>query len=145
MTADELERVADHAERIGIIADQLNTQPSDAIVTDLVDIAQDVRTVIEDAVRVIIGDACVATARQTLADRQAVQERITVLDQQLFESGNADYRLTRVLDTLDKTAEHGGNIAEFGPRIAVRNGTPTDASTGTDDADTSGSTAGTES
>jgi len=145
VTANELERVADHAERIGIIADQLNAQPSDAIVTDLNDIAQDVRTVIENAVRVIIGDARVATARQTLDDRQAVQERIAGLDQQLFESGDADYRLTRVLDSLSRTAEHGGNIAEFGLRIAVRNGALSDASTGTDDADISDSTAGTES
>ncbi|MEF8828354.1 MAG: phosphate uptake regulator PhoU [Haloarcula sp.] len=145
VTANELERVADHAERIGVVADRLDNQPDEPIVTALEDIAQDVRTVVEDAVRVIIDDACVATARETLAARRAVRRRITSLDRQLFESGDADYRLTRALDSLARTAEHGGNIAEFGLRIAVRDGALADAGTGTDEADTSGSAAETES
>ena len=144
-TANELERVADHAERIGTTADQLDGQPTGSIVTALEDIAQDVRTVVEDAVRVIIGDACVDTARQTLATRRAVRQQITSLDRQLFESGDADYRLTRALDSLARTAEHGGNIAEFGLRMAVRDGALTASEAGTDDADTTSSTAETES
>lgn len=145
VTANELERVADHAERIGTIADQLDGEPAGTIVTALDDIARDVRTVVEDAVRVIIDDACVTTARQTLAKRRAVRQRITDLDRQLFESGDADYRLTRALDSLSRTAEHGGNIAEFGLRMAVRDGALADSATGTDEADTSGSAAETES
>lgn len=90
VTANELERVADHAERIGSVADQLETQPTGPIVTDLDDTAHVVRTVVEDAVRVIIGDASVATARQTLAQRREVRRRITSLDRRLFESGDAD-------------------------------------------------------
>ena len=143
VTANELERVADHAERIGTVADRLDGQPANAIIADLDEIADEVRTVVEDAVRVIISDACIATARQTLAKRRAVRQRITALDRQLFESGDADYRLTRALDSLSRTAEHGGNIAEFGLRMAVRDGVLADSSTGTDD--TSGSAAETES
>ncbi|EMA11309.1 Phosphate uptake regulator [Haloarcula vallismortis] len=144
-TANELERVADHAERIGTVADRLDGQPDERIITALDDIAQDVHAVVEDAVRMIIGDACVDTARQALATRRDVRERITSLDRQLFESGDADYRLTRALDSLARTAEHGGNIAEFGLRMAVRDGALADVSTGTDDADTAGSAAETES
>ncbi|AJF25248.1 transcriptional regulator [Haloarcula sp. CBA1115] len=144
-TANELERVADHAERIGTVADQLDGQPGRTIVTALEGIAQEVRTVVEDAVRVIIGDACVATARQTLATRRAVRQRITDLDRQLFESGDADYRLTRALDSLSRTAEHGGNIAEFGLRMAVRDGALTADNAGTDEANAPSSTAETES
>ena len=145
VTANELERVADHAERIGTVADRLDGHPPSAIVTDLDDIADAVRTVVEDAVRIIIGDACVTTAREILDKRRAVNQRITALDRQLFESGDADYRLTRALDSLSRTAEHGGNIAEFGLRMAVRDGVLADSSTGTDDADTAGSAAETES
>jgi len=144
-TANELERVADHAERIGTVADRLDSQPDERIITALDDIAQDVRAVVEDAVRVIIGDACVDTARQTLATRRDVRERMTSLDRQLFESGDADYRLTRALDSLARTAEHGGNIAELGLRMAVRDGAFSDPATDTDDADTASSTAETES
>ena len=144
-TANELERVADHAERIGTVADRLDGQPDASTVTALDDIAQDVHAVVEDAVRVIIGDACVATARQTLATRRAVRQRITSLDRQLFEAGDADYRLTRALDSLARTAEHGGNIAELGLRMAVRDGALADADAGTEDAGASGSTAETES
>ncbi|WP_367176403.1 PhoU domain-containing protein [Haloarcula rubripromontorii] len=144
-TANELERVADHAERIGTVADRLDGQPDERIITALDDIAQDVRAVVEDAVRVIIGDACVDTARQTLATRRDVRERITSLDRQLFESGDADYRLTRALDSLTRTAEHGGNIAELGLRMAVRDGAFSDPATDTDEANASSSTAETES
>ncbi|MDT3433483.1 phosphate uptake regulator PhoU [Haloarcula sp. 1CSR25-25] len=145
VTANELERVADHAERIGTVADRLDGQPDEGTATALEDIAQDVHTAVEDAVRVITGDACVATARQTLATRRALRERITSLDRRLFESGDADYRLTRALDSLARTAEHGGNIAEFGLRMAVRDGALADSSAGTDDANASGSAAETES
>ncbi|AUG48343.1 transcriptional regulator [Haloarcula taiwanensis] len=144
-TANELERVADHAERIGTVADRLDGQPDERIITALDSIAQDVHAVVEDAVRVIIGDACVDTARQTLATRRDVRERITSLDRQLFESGDADYRLTRALDSLARTAEHGGNIAEFGLRMAVRDGALSDPATDTDEANASSSTAETES
>ncbi|MHC3378845.1 PhoU domain-containing protein [Haloarcula sp. H-GB5] len=144
-TANDLERVADHAERIGTVADQLNGQPDGPIVTALADIAQDIHTIVEDAVSVIIGDACVDTARQTLATRRDVRERITSLDRQLFEAGDADYRLTRALDSLARTAEHGGNIAEFGLRMAVRDGALTADKADTDEANTPSSTAETES
>mgnify|MGYP000226880604 CR=1 FL=1 len=68
------------------------------------------------------GDARVDTARQTLSRRREVCERVGDLDQRLFESTDADYRLTRVLDSLSRTAQHGGNVAEFGLRMAVRDG-----------------------
>ncbi|WP_336336698.1 phosphate uptake regulator PhoU [Haloarcula brevis] len=144
-TANELERVADHAERIGTVADRLDGEPDASIAAALDDIARDVHAVVEDAVRVVIGDACVATARQTLADRRDVRERITGLDRRLFESGDADYRLTRALDSLARTAEHGGNIAELGLRMAVRDGALAESTAGTDDANASGSAAESES
>ncbi|MFC7072628.1 PhoU domain-containing protein [Halovenus rubra] len=122
VTANELEHVADHAERIGTVAGRLDGQPDEPIVTALEDISQDVHTVIKDAVSIIIGDACVAPAGETLATRRAVRERITDLDRQLFKSGDADYRLTRALDSLARTAEHGGNIADFALRMAIRDG-----------------------
>ena len=144
-TANEVERVADHAERIGTVADRLDGRPDERIITALDDIAQDVHAVVEDAVRVIIGDACVDTARQALATRRDVRERITSLDRQLFEAGDADYRLTRALDSLARTAEHGGNIAEFGLRMAVRDGALTADKAGTDEANAPSTTAETES
>jgi len=121
-TANELERVADHAERIGLVAERLDEPPDEALAADLGDLAQDARAVVEDAVSVVIGDARVDTARQTLSRRREVCERVGDLDQRLFESTDADYRLTRVLDSLSRTAQHGGNVAEFGLRMAVRDG-----------------------
>lgn len=134
-TARELERVADHAERIARVAARLEAPVSGDLADDLDDIAHTAQTVVEDAVRVVIDDAGVDTARQALTARDRVRSDVTDLDRRLFEAPESDYRLTHVLDSLKRTAEHGGNVAELGLRMAVREGTLAPAA---DPADASG-------
>lgn len=121
-TAHELERVADHAERIGSIAARIDDPVEGTTADDLDAIARTAREVVDDAVSVIVGDATVETARRALNACNHVREEADALDRRLFESTAEDYRLTRVLDGLRRTVEHGGSIAEWGLQRAIRRG-----------------------
>jgi phosphate uptake regulator len=112
-TARELERVADHAERIA--AANLS---DGAALDETREAAADARAIVEDAVSVVVGDAPAETARATLDERDTVRDRIGALD------ARHDGELRPVLDRLRRTAEHGGNIAELGLRGALRDGDP---------------------
>jgi Na+/phosphate symporter len=119
-TARELERVADHAENVAVIANRIDDPVEAATADDVCDIARTAQGVVEDAVSVVIGDADVETARQALDARDQVREETEAFDRRLFESEAGDFRLTRVLDRLGRTAEHGENIAERGMQAAIR-------------------------
>ena len=135
-TARQLERVADHAERIAATARGVATDDDTVALLD--DLAATARGVVEDAVSVIIDDAGVETAREALRARDSVRERATRIERERFDPAATDYRLVRVLDSLRRTAELGGNVAETGLRAAVRCGQlaePITVDTGTGDGD----------
>ena len=120
-TAHELERIADHAGRIADAATTVEA-PAPETVDALEEIAQTAQGVAEDAVRVVVDGADVETARAALRVRDRLRDRTEALERRDFAAGDTDYRLVRVLDSLRRTAEHGGNVAEIGLRAAVRNG-----------------------
>ncbi|MBX0322871.1 phosphate uptake regulator PhoU [Halomicroarcula sp. F13] len=122
VTARELERVADHAERIATTAEAFDDPMDDATAESVADLAATARDVVEDAVRAIVGDAGVESAREALHARDALRADVEALDRRLFESPTAPYRLTHVLDSIRRTAEHGGNVAELALRTAIRDG-----------------------
>lgn len=130
-TARELERVADHAERVATVAAAVDGVPASAA-DDLEALGERSRSVVEDAVSAVLGDAGPDAAHRALAERDEVRERASAIDRRLFEAADADYRLTRVVDSLRRTAEHGGNVAELGLRSAHRRGERTVAGAGTD-------------
>jgi hypothetical protein len=119
-TARELERVADHAERIGGVAGDVGAPtPLDEDVTA---VARTARDAVEAGVGVVVGDGDAADARAALAARDRVRAEVDRLDRRLFETTDADYRLTHALDSVRRTAEHAGNVAELGLRASVRRG-----------------------
>lgn len=125
-TTRELERVADHAEGIATVATEIDDPVDEPITEEIRDIGQRTREIVADAVSVIIGDADVETAQQALTARDQVREEITSFECQLAGSANESAQLKPILDRLRRTAEHGGNIAEFGLRHAIRHGELTD-------------------
>lgn len=121
-TTRELERVADHAEGLGTLA-AADGSMQESVADDIRDLASMARGAVEDAVSVIIGDVDIETAREALTTRDQVCEDITATKRQLDELSTETDRLRLVLYRLQRTAEHGGNIAELGLRQEMRNGT----------------------
>jgi phosphate uptake regulator len=122
-TARQLERVADHAVKIAMIASHLEETLLSELQDDLAPLANQSRDIVKDATSVLLEDATVTTAYETLEICDDVTDDITALDRALYEDGTSGgYHLTLVLDSLIRTAEYGGNIAETAIRVAARNG-----------------------
>lgn len=120
-TTRELERVADHAEGIAALASDLEEAPDEATRAEVRDVAQAARDVVADAVGVVVGDAEVETAQEALAARERVLAEISTCRRRLSASDGGS-QFGPVLDRIRRTAEHGGNVAEFGLRRAIRRG-----------------------
>ncbi|MFB6227624.1 MAG: PhoU domain-containing protein [Halobacteriales archaeon] len=112
--ARDLERVADHAERIGTIACEFDSPPDGTHVAALESLAERARAVVDYAVSSIVDNEGVEIVCEALRLRSHVREEVVELDRRLFRDDTADYRLARLLDSIQRTAEHGGNIAERG-------------------------------
>jgi Na+/phosphate symporter len=126
-TARDLERIADHAERIGTIASELDGSVHEEYVTHLQDLAERAQAVVEHAVSCVVNEEKIDEAYEALTLRTEIRERTNTLDQRLFVDSTADYRLARILDGVRRSAEHGGNIAERGLHGAIRCRTTTDS------------------
>lgn len=121
-TARDLERVADHAERISMIASGFEEPLEEDHVAALQQLAGSAQDVVDYAVEGVIEHRGTDSACEALMLRTDVREEVTELDRRLFGDTTADYRLARILDGVHRTAEHGGNIAERGLQRAVRGG-----------------------
>jgi phosphate uptake regulator len=104
-TARQLERIADHAERIATVADKQTEPPDAEIGAEFETLATDARRV----VRIALG----GNAGEAILRRDDVVERLDDLDRALYDSQNESvYLYGRVLESIRRTAEYGGNIAE---------------------------------
>jgi phosphate uptake regulator len=116
-TARQLERVADRAVKTARVADRLDGDVPDELVEELASLEADARAVVEDAVDAVIDGADAAKADDALDRRDRVVERARSADRAVGgELPTGAYRVSRVLDSLARTAEYGGNVAEVALR-----------------------------
>ena len=120
ITARELERVADEARRIAAVAEQLESTADGDFIDQLSDLAEDVRALVRAAVSVVVDDAAAAAIQRVLDEADRIRRAVQSLDRQLFETDGANYRLTRVLDSLERTADSAGTIARHALRSRLR-------------------------
>jgi hypothetical protein len=119
--ARNLERVADHAEKLAGIADEASP-PADRREA-VEDAARRAGRVVEDATSVTLGDGDPVTAGRALDDRDDLLAELEALDRALYEDGGDDvYRLGVAVDSIARVAEYGGNIADVGIQAAAREG-----------------------
>jgi phosphate uptake regulator len=121
MAARQLERVADHAEKIAAIAGRLDETPPPETGQQLRDLSERARSVLKRALAGLLDaeatyDAVVAEADELLADIEQTDER-------LYDEGIDDgYLLGQVLDSIERTVQYGVNVAEAGVQASHRGG-----------------------
>jgi phosphate uptake regulator len=122
VTARELARVADHADRIAGVADRLDDSVDHDLAADFTPLADRSRELVRQSVAVVLdGEVSdTAAARGCLDERDALVADIRAFDRRLFEADDADYRLTHAVDALRKTAEAAGTVAEIGLQSRLR-------------------------
>lgn len=122
-TARQLERIADHAVKIAMLTSHLDADAPSELREDLSSLAEQSRGVVRDAASVLLEDENVGTAYAALDECDVVTDDLTVIDRTLYEGDVAGaYHLTLVLDSLIRTAEYGGNIAETAIQAVARKG-----------------------
>jgi len=123
VTARELARVADHADRIAAVADRLDDPVGAALADDVETLADRSRDLVQDAVGVVLDggettdrtdDAATDAVQGLLDERDQLCADVEEFDRRLFDSDGADYRLTHAVAALRGTAEAAGTVAEVG-------------------------------
>ncbi len=120
-TARQLERVADHAEKIATITLRVDDPSTVDSLDELVSLAHQSRDIVINAASVLLGSGSVEQAYTALTVRDQLLEAIDPLDRTLHDSSASDtYLLALVLDSVRRTAEYGGNVAEAMIQASVR-------------------------
>lgn len=120
-TARQLERVADHAEKIANLAARFENPLPDDFGDEIETNAEAARGIVEQATSTIIGDADIETAHRALDNRDELTERLEDLERELHERDIPESHLIALtLDSLTRTAEYGANIAETALQAAAR-------------------------
>lgn len=120
-TARQLERVADHAEKIATLAARFENPLPDDFVDEIETNAEASRRIVEQATSTIIGDADIETAHRALDDRDELTAELEDLERELHQRDVSESHLIALtLDSLTRTAEYGGNIAETALQTAAR-------------------------
>jgi len=126
ITARELERIADHAQRIALVANHLETPVEGELAQEFDQLADRTRTVVREAVGAIVDGTDVATIQSIIGNCDRIREELHSLDRRLFETNDAPYRLTNALDALGRTADSAESIATLALRSLLRERTPAD-------------------
>lgn len=124
--ARALFRVADEATTVATAALAVDSLPDALPVAALETAGREARLLVERATAVVVGDADRDTAMEALEARDSVRSSLAEIDETLA-TANVDYRFGRVVDALDRTARHGGDIAELGLRMTMRRDDSADA------------------
>ena len=111
-TARNLERVADHTEKVATITTRVEAVP-DAVLDAIVAFAHRSQGAVEAATSVLLASRDVDTAYEALTARDELAAELEPFDRRLYRDDIPDaYLLGLVLDSVKRTTEHGGNIAE---------------------------------
>ncbi|ELZ33128.1 phosphate signaling complex PhoU family protein [Halorubrum tebenquichense] len=120
-TARQLERVADHAEKIANLVTQFENPPSTNFAEEIEIKAEASRRIVEQATSTIIGEADIETAHNALDRRDDLTTELQNLERKLHNQDIPESHLIALmLDSLTRTAEYGGNIAETALQTAAR-------------------------
>jgi phosphate uptake regulator len=111
--ARQIERVADHAEKIAARVHMETLEMPTPLEEEFTSLGNRSRRLVERASDTILMDSHISGAYDTLETRDAIVHRVNQLDRKLYEMDMPDaHDLGLILDSLRRTADYGGNIAE---------------------------------
>lgn len=121
MAARQLERVADHAQKIATLAGRLPGPPPEALSAELVAFGERARSVVERALDGLLDPDDGPALGSVVTDAETLLGELGALDERLYDrSLENGYLLGLVVDSLVRTSEYGVNIAEAGIRARHR-------------------------
>jgi phosphate uptake regulator len=121
VTVRQLERIADHAAKIARCVQRTEHHLSEELSTEVREIGADARQVVKDASDAIMNGESREMAHFALDDSEQVIQKARSLDRTVSDRTPEEvYILTRVLDSVVRTAKSGGNIAEIALRTSLR-------------------------
>jgi len=123
MAARQLERVADHAEKIASIAGRLDGPPPEELSTELTTLRERTQGIVQDALAALFESPDDATFSAVVTEAEQLTDELAALDEQLYVRDLSDgYLLSLVVDSLTRTTQYGVNIAEAGLQARHREG-----------------------
>ena len=125
MAARQLERVADHAEKIGGVAGRLDGEPPEDLAADIAAFGSEARDIVRRSLAGLLSDSDGDQSElgAVIADSETLLADLSALDETLYERRLDDgYLLGLVVDSIVRTAQYGVNIAEAGLQARHRHG-----------------------
>jgi len=115
-SARQLERVADHAAKISNVTQDLESDVPEEVVEALEELQADAVDIIETAMDALFADdpdEATRLANAARADVRAIDEHTRTIDDLLHDlDAHQAQHLGLVVDSLSRSADYGGNIAE---------------------------------
>lgn len=119
MAGRQLERIADHAEKIAITAGALEEPPDSELEESFDTYGTSAREIVRDSVNGLFDESIALSA--VVEDAEELLTEIAAFDETLHQSAVAEnYRLSVVLDSIVRTVEYGINVAEAGLQAEYR-------------------------
>jgi phosphate uptake regulator len=118
----QFERIADHAEKIARFAIDPEARVPEDFADRIDGVASSARHVVDTAADVILADGDIQAAHSALATRADLTEEIRTLDRELYTHDDPAeaYVVGLLLDSLRRTAEYGGNVADIAIQQVTR-------------------------
>jgi phosphate uptake regulator len=123
MAARQLERIADHAEKMATLAGRLEDPPPGDIADEFETFGERSRSLVRRALAGLLDadDADNADLGDVVAGAETLRADLAGLDERLYDRGVSEgYLLGLVVDSLVRTTEYGLNIAEAGMQARHR-------------------------
>lgn len=119
--ARQLERVADHAEKVASVANRQQAAPPEEFRDEIESLGSRSREVLRNAIDAQIDDGSLADLQDVLVQRDGLVDDVQAVDRELYDRDVPEPQLlASVLDSIGRTAEYGGNVAETGLQSMLR-------------------------
>lgn len=118
----QLERVADHAEKMARFVSSDEPTVPESLMSDIERHGNDARGILDDATNVVLMDSDVEMAHDALVRRDELCRTIEAGGRDLYTHSEPDaaYTTGLLLDSIDRIANYGANVAEIGVQQVLR-------------------------